>query len=176
MAPFCRSITKSLDSNAAWQTTFDRGPHEIWCEERERDGHVDLACTAFLTCCDLLDVSDRTRNDFVKPATTSGDRVHEPRARNCSLSRKLQAFSCHRTNRHHPPTRCPARSATDERKYRPRLCPLERVSNHLVSQKSLFFARRVTLGSSRIRFIVIRCGPVVDRRPTWRVGRTRSGV
>jgi len=41
---------------------------------------------------------------------------------------------CHRTNRHHPPTRCPARSATDESKYRPhpRLCPLERVSNHLV--------------------------------------------
>ena len=32
-------------------------------------------------------------------------------------------------------------------------------------EKSLFFARRVTRGSSRIRFIVIRCGPVVDRRP-----------
>jgi hypothetical protein len=80
LAPFCRSITKSLDSNAAWQTTFDRRPHEIWCEERERDGHVDLARAAFLTCCDLLDVSDRTRNDFVKPATTSGDRVYEARA------------------------------------------------------------------------------------------------
>jgi hypothetical protein len=33
-----------------------------------------------LTRCDLLDVSDRTRNDFVKPATTSGDRVRETRA------------------------------------------------------------------------------------------------
>ena len=51
-----RSITKSLDSNAAWQSTFDRGPHEIWCEERERDGHVDLTRAAFLACRDLLNV------------------------------------------------------------------------------------------------------------------------
>ena len=45
-------------------------------------------------------------------------------------------------------------------------------------EKSLLFARRVTLGSSRIRFIVIivRCRPVADRRPRWRVGKTRSGV
>src|ERR1700682_799673 len=42
-APFWRSIAKSLDSNAAWQTTFDGGPHETWCKERERDRHVDLA-------------------------------------------------------------------------------------------------------------------------------------
>jgi hypothetical protein len=35
LAPFCRSITKSLDSNTAWQTTFDSGPHEIWREEGE---------------------------------------------------------------------------------------------------------------------------------------------
>jgi hypothetical protein len=34
LAPFCRSITKSLYSNTAWQATFDRGAHEIWCEER----------------------------------------------------------------------------------------------------------------------------------------------
>src|SRR6266550_906667 len=45
-------------------------------------------------------------------------------------------------------------------------------------EKLLLFARRVTLGSSKIRFIVIivRCRPVVDRRPRWRVGKTRSGV
>ena len=45
-------------------------------------------------------------------------------------------------------------------------------------EKLFFFARCVTLGSSIIRFIVIivRCGPVVDRRPRWRVGKTRSGV
>jgi hypothetical protein len=35
LAPFCRSITKSLDSNTAWQTTFDRSAHEVWCEERK---------------------------------------------------------------------------------------------------------------------------------------------
>ena len=46
------------------------------------------------------------------------------------------------------------------------------------AEKLFFFARRVTLGSSIIRFIVIivRCGPIVPRRPRWRVGKTRSGV
>src|SRR6202171_4196780 len=48
-APFWRSIAKSLDSNAAWQTTFDRGAHEVWCEERERYRHVDLTHAALLT-------------------------------------------------------------------------------------------------------------------------------
>jgi len=45
-------------------------------------------------------------------------------------------------------------------------------------EKLFFFARGVTLGSSIIRFIeiIVRCGPVVDRRPRWRVGKTRSGV
>ncbi len=74
------SIAKSLDSNAAWQTTFDRGAHEVWCEERERDRHVDLAHAAFLTCRDLLNVGHRARDDFVKPATTSGDGADEARA------------------------------------------------------------------------------------------------
>jgi hypothetical protein len=79
--------------------------------------------------------------------------------------------------------RCPARSATDESKYRPhpRLSVLwdERliISSHTV-EKSLFFARRVTLGSSEIRFIVmiVRCGPVVDRRLRWRVVGTNNSV
>src|SRR6266481_10105523 len=87
--------------------------------------------------------------------STSGS----PQRRNCSLSRKLQAFSCHRTNRHHPPTRCPARSATDESKYRPhpRLSALWNeclTTSSDTVEKSLFFATSVTLGSSRIRFIV----------------------
>jgi hypothetical protein len=30
---FRRSVAESLDTNAAWQTTFGRSPHEIWCEE-----------------------------------------------------------------------------------------------------------------------------------------------
>ena len=80
LAPFCRSVTKSLDSDPAWQTTFDRGPHEVWSEERERDRHVDLTRAALLTCRNLLDVGDRSRNDFVKPATASGDGANEARA------------------------------------------------------------------------------------------------
>jgi hypothetical protein len=35
LTPFCRSITESLDSNAAGQTTFDGSAHEIWREERK---------------------------------------------------------------------------------------------------------------------------------------------
>jgi hypothetical protein len=42
------------------------------------------------------------------------------------------------------------------------------VTSHSV-EKLFFFARGVTLGSSIIRFIIIR-------RPRWRVGKTRSGV
>src|SRR6476619_7985862 len=79
-APFCRSITKSLDSNTARQTTFDRGADEIWCEERERNRHVDLTHAALLTCCDLLNVGHGAQNDLVKPATTSGDGADEARA------------------------------------------------------------------------------------------------
>ena len=56
LAPFCRSITKSLDSYAAGQTTFDRSAHEVWCEERKRERHVDLAYAAFLAACNLLNI------------------------------------------------------------------------------------------------------------------------
>jgi len=58
-APFRGSVAKSLDTDAARQTTFDRGFDEGRCEERERDGHIDLTHTAFVACGDLLDVSGR---------------------------------------------------------------------------------------------------------------------
>ena len=42
-------------------------------------------------------------------------------------------------------------------------------------EKTFFFAGRVTLRSSIVRFtvMIVRCGPVVDRRLRWRV---RSGL
>jgi hypothetical protein len=49
-APFWRSIAKSLDSDAARRPAFDRGAHEVRCEERERYGH------GYLTHAALLDV------------------------------------------------------------------------------------------------------------------------
>jgi hypothetical protein len=66
-APFCGSVAESLDANAARQATFDRCFDEVRCEERERDRHIDLSHAAFLACGDLLDVSDRARDDLVKP-------------------------------------------------------------------------------------------------------------
>jgi len=34
-APLRRSVAEPFDTNAARQTTFDRGFDEVWCEERE---------------------------------------------------------------------------------------------------------------------------------------------
>jgi hypothetical protein len=47
--------------------------------------------------------------------------------------------------------------------------PTTKILAHAV-EKLLLFARRVTLGSAKIRFIVIRCRPIVDRR-RWRVSK-----
>ena len=58
-APFRGSVAEPLDTDAARQATFDRGFDEVRCEERERDGHIDLTYAAFLACGDLLDVSGR---------------------------------------------------------------------------------------------------------------------
>jgi hypothetical protein len=58
-APFRVSVAESLDTDTAGQTTFDCSFDEVGCEERQRDGHIDLSHAAFLACGDLLDVSDR---------------------------------------------------------------------------------------------------------------------
>ena len=52
-APFGGSIAESLDADAAREATFDRRFDEVRREECERNRHVDLTQTAFLTCCDL---------------------------------------------------------------------------------------------------------------------------
>jgi hypothetical protein len=46
-APFCWSVTQSLDANATRQTTFDCRSDEIWCEKGKRNGHVDLTRATF---------------------------------------------------------------------------------------------------------------------------------
>ena len=56
-SPFRGRVAESLDTDTARQTTFDRCFDEVGCEERERDGHIDLSHAAFLACGDLLDVS-----------------------------------------------------------------------------------------------------------------------
>ena len=52
---------------------------------------------------------------------------------------------------------------------------VERHPSHVLPhtlEKSLFLARRVTLGRSKIRFIelVVWCSPILDRRPRGRIG------
>ena len=41
-APFRGRVAEPLDTDAARQATFERGFDEVRCEERERDGHIDL--------------------------------------------------------------------------------------------------------------------------------------
>jgi hypothetical protein len=77
--PFSGSITESFDSNAARQATFDRRLDEIGCKKRERDRHIDLTHTAFLTCCDLLNVGHRARYDLIEPSTASGNCTDQAR-------------------------------------------------------------------------------------------------
>src|SRR5258708_25515088 len=58
-APFRGSVAEPFDTDAARQTTCDRGFDEVRREERERDRHIDLTHAAFLPYGDLLDVSGR---------------------------------------------------------------------------------------------------------------------
>ena len=57
-APFGGRIAQAFDADAARETPFNGGSHQIRCEERERDGHVDLADTATFAGRDLLDIRD----------------------------------------------------------------------------------------------------------------------
>lgn len=57
-APLGRRIAKTLHANAAGQATLNRGSDEIRREERERDGHVNLANAAFFAGGDLFKFGD----------------------------------------------------------------------------------------------------------------------
>ena len=79
-APLGRRIAKTLHANAAGQATLNRGSDEIRREERERDGHVNLANAAFFAGGDLFKFGDFARYDLVEPTTTSGDCADQARA------------------------------------------------------------------------------------------------
>jgi hypothetical protein len=57
-APFGRRIAQAFDADAAREAPLDGGSHQIRCQKREREGHVDLADTATFAGRDLLDISD----------------------------------------------------------------------------------------------------------------------
>ena len=81
LVPFGGGIAQSFNADAAGEAAFDRCLDEGWREERKRDGHVDLTHAAFVSCCDLPNVGHGTRQEFVKPATTSdecSDEAHAP--------------------------------------------------------------------------------------------------
>jgi hypothetical protein len=53
LAPLSWRIAESLDADAAGQAAFYRCLDQIWCEEGERDGHIDLSSAAFLASAKL---------------------------------------------------------------------------------------------------------------------------
>ena len=55
-APFSRRIAEPLDADAAGQAAFNRCLDEIWREEGERDGHIDLPNAALLASAKFGDV------------------------------------------------------------------------------------------------------------------------
>ena len=78
--PIRGRVAKPLDTNSAGQATFDRCLHEPWCDECERDGHVDLTHAAFLTRGDLFNVSDKAGDDLIKPTATPCNCIDKTRA------------------------------------------------------------------------------------------------
>jgi hypothetical protein len=59
-APFSRRIAEPLDADAAGQAAFNCCLDEIWREEGERDGHIDLPNAAFFASARLSDHSYST--------------------------------------------------------------------------------------------------------------------
>src|SRR6516162_1565721 len=56
--PSTMSSTK-LFSRQAW----DQNDHEVGCEERKRDRHIDLSNAAFVASSNLLDIGHGASND-----------------------------------------------------------------------------------------------------------------
>jgi hypothetical protein len=64
-APFGRRIAEPLDADATGQAAFYRRFDEIWCEEGERDRHVDLPNAALLASAKFGDVGYSTRDHVI---------------------------------------------------------------------------------------------------------------
>jgi hypothetical protein len=79
-APFGRQIAETLDADTAGQAAFYGGLDKIGREEGERDGQIDLPHAAFLASTKLSDSGRSTRDNIVKPPTTSCDGTDKSRA------------------------------------------------------------------------------------------------
>jgi hypothetical protein len=76
-APFRWSVAQPFHADASWQPPVNSSFDETGCEESERDGHIDVALTAFLTNGDLFDIGNFARHDLVEPASPSRNRSDE---------------------------------------------------------------------------------------------------
>src|SRR5258706_4826206 len=77
VGPLGRSIAQASDADAARQSSFDGGLHEVGREERERDRHIDLSNAAFVTRSNLLDTGHGASNNLIKPPPAARDRCDE---------------------------------------------------------------------------------------------------
>jgi hypothetical protein len=67
-APFGWRIAEPLDADATGQAAFDGCFDKIWCEEGERDGHIDLTNTALFAHAKFGDVGYSTGDHIIQPA------------------------------------------------------------------------------------------------------------
>jgi hypothetical protein len=82
--PLGRSIAQASDADAARQSSFDGGLHQVGREERERDRHIDLSNAAFVTRSNLLDIGHGASNNLIKPTPAARDRCDECGAGLCA--------------------------------------------------------------------------------------------
>ena len=76
-APFGWSVAKAFDSDATGQAAFNSSPHQIGCEEGERDRHVDVTDAALFADGHLFNISDRSGDDLIQPSTSPSDGIHK---------------------------------------------------------------------------------------------------
>jgi hypothetical protein len=86
-APFSRRIAEPFDADAPFFNGMRSVPSGQGCSSSPLVittpyclHHPLRTAAALLTRCDLLNVSHGARNDFVKPATTSGDGADQARS------------------------------------------------------------------------------------------------
>ena len=75
--PFGGQVGEANNSHAVRESSFDRSPDEVGCEESERDCHVDLANAVAFPRRDALGICGRFRDELIEPAAPSCDRCDQ---------------------------------------------------------------------------------------------------
>ena len=67
MGPFGRRVSQICYANSTGQASIDCGLHQVRCQKRERNRHIDLTNGAVLSGSDLLNIRNRSRDQLIEP-------------------------------------------------------------------------------------------------------------